>query len=134
MMTKSKKFLMLILTLMVSVVVNAKVEISGLFYNLNEETKEAEVTSGNKLYSGDVVIPSTVTYEGTEYKVTGIGEKAFENGRITSITIPNSVKNIEKYAFQFCERLESVTELGIIAEVRLVHSEKIYPSILAFSG
>ena len=67
MMTKSKKFLMLLLTLLVSVVVNAQTKINGLYYNLNSETKEAEVTSevyDNEYYTGDVVIPSTVTYDG----------------------------------------------------------------------
>ena len=30
-------------------------------------------------YTGNVVIPETVTYNGTTYSVTSIGEKAFYN-------------------------------------------------------
>ena len=102
MMTKSKKFLMLLLTLLVSVVVNAQTKINGLYYNLNSETKEAEVTSevyDNEYYTGDVVIPSTVTYDGVEYNVTTIGEEAFMFSRPTTVTIPESVRFIRSMAF-----------------------------------
>ena len=40
-----KREIILMLMLMVSVLGYAKVEIDGIFYNLNSETKEAEVTS-----------------------------------------------------------------------------------------
>lgn len=117
-MIKSKKFLMLMLTLMVSVVINAKVEIEGLYYNINSETKEAEVTSGNNgnnrnSYSGDIVIPSTVTYEGTEYKVTSIGEKAFHGCyRLNTLEIPASVANIKDQAFYGMSTPLVVTDLS----------------------
>ena len=117
-MIKSKKFLMLMLTLMVSVVINAKVEIEGLYYNLNSETKEAEVTSGNNgnnrnSYSGDIVIPSTVTYEGTEYKVTSIGEKAFHGCyRLNTLEIPASVTYIKDQAFYGMSTPLVVTDLS----------------------
>ena len=50
-------------------------------------------TSGNPSYSGDVVIPGTVVYDGKTYTVTGIGARAFEQCSVTSVTIPSSVKN-----------------------------------------
>ena len=53
-------------------------EIDGIYYNvINATSKNVEVTSGDKAYSGDLVIPSHVTYEGTEYTVTQIDDKAF---------------------------------------------------------
>ena len=52
-------------------------EVDGFAYNLNEKTKEAEVTYGWNNYVGDVVIPSSMTFEGITYSVTSIGQCAF---------------------------------------------------------
>ena len=57
-----------------------------------------------------VIIPSSITTGGKEYKVTSIGEDAFrccEN--LTSITIPSSVTSIGKSAFSGCSDLTSIT-------------------------
>lgn len=53
------------------------IEINGIYYNLLSETNVAEVTSSSNHYSGEVVIPETVTYEGKQYNVTSIGTCAF---------------------------------------------------------
>ena len=51
-------------------------------------------------YSGDVVIPESVTYNGKTYPVTSIGSDAFHAcNSLTSITIPNSVTSIGYGAF-----------------------------------
>ena len=87
-----------------------EVEIEGINYELDSETKRATViakSSGE--YSGEIVIPESVEHEGTAYSVTSIGEDAFYECRsLTSVTIPNSVTSIEKYAFSGCYRLTSV--------------------------
>ena len=67
--------------------------------------------------SGDMVIPETFEYDGTIYKITQIGidnpypdsSKGFYNNtNITSVTLPDSVAVIEKYAFFNCTNLTSV--------------------------
>ena len=60
--------------------------------------------------SGDVVIPSSVTNNGTTYSVTSIGASAFAYcSGLTSVTIPNSVTSIDSWAFWECSGLTSVT-------------------------
>ncbi|MBR4828641.1 MAG: leucine-rich repeat protein [Muribaculaceae bacterium] len=53
----------------------------------------------NGSYSGDVVIPATVEYEGRTYIVEGINSFAFLNCPLTSITLPNGLKSIANRAF-----------------------------------
>ena len=91
-------FATLLLTLLLSMMSTNTfaydVEIDGIYYNLFKD-KYAEVTSGDNSYSGDVVIPEKVTYEGVEYPVESIRERAFQFCiPLTSITIPNSVTNL----------------------------------------
>ncbi len=91
-------------------------EVDGFYYNISDVTnKTVEVTfSGNSYdaveneYSGNVVIPNTVTYNNIRYSVTSIGTHAFYNNGLTSVTIPNSVTSIGSYAF-YNNELTSVT-------------------------
>ena len=83
--------------------------VDGIYYKiLSEEDKTVEVTHReddylNEDYSNDIVIPANVTYNGTTYSVTTIGNDAFSwYVELTSITIPNSVKTIGTYAFSSC--------------------------------
>ena len=83
-----------------------------LYYNItsNVAPYTVEVTSGNTKYSGDITIPSSVTYNGITYAVTGIGYQAFYKcSSLTSVTIPNSVTSIGTSAFEGCSSLTSVT-------------------------
>jgi len=113
-----KKLLLLLVTMMLPIMASAyeKVPIGSLYYNLNEETKEAEVTSGNRSYSfSEISIPEKVIYNGTEYFVTNICTGAFYNcTNLYSVTIPNSVISIGadgrsvQGAFWGCTSLTSI--------------------------
>ena len=69
-------------------------KVDGIFYNLDKANKTATVTfkgddpySYNE-YSGDVVIPETVTYNGITYSVTRLGDYCFLGcSSLTSITM-----------------------------------------------
>ncbi len=98
--------------------VSGKYKIGDLYYNLNADTKTAEVTYKSYAYSRynegwnitTANIPASVTYSGTTYSVTSIGEWAFsECSSLTSVTIPNSVTSIGDWAFSDCIGMTSVT-------------------------
>ena len=60
-------------------------------------------------YRGDVTIPSSISYKGYEFRVTGINEFAFsQSTELTSVSIPEGVINIGYEAFAGCEQLSSV--------------------------
>ncbi len=61
-------------------------------------------------YSGDVIIPSTVTYGGVTYTVKGIGYCAFgECTQLTSVTLPSTLTYVGELAFIRCSALTSIT-------------------------
>ena len=95
------------------------VTIDGLNYNLNDELQTAEVAR-NSSASGDIIIPSSVTYNGKTYSVTSIGKNAFYYCEaLTSITIPNSVTSIGDWAFRECSSLTSVTIPNSVTSIEI---------------
>ena len=79
------------------------------YYIISDSTVEVTYYDNSNYVSGDVVIPSTVTYNGTTYSVTSIGEVAFLDCiGLTSVTIGNSVTSIDGGAFSGCSGLTSI--------------------------
>ena len=99
----------LILSVLFSISASADVvEVDGIYYDISENN--ATVTYGDNEYSGDIVIPESITYNGSKYSVTSIGELAFIYcSGLTSIAIPNSITSIGESAFEGCSGLTSVT-------------------------
>ena len=80
----------------------------GLCYNLNGDGT-VTVTSGGS-YADAVIIPESVTYNGTTYSVTAIGDQAFYNcSGLSAVIIPGSVTSIGSQAFRYCSNLTCVT-------------------------
>ena len=132
------RFLLVFMAMMLPLLVNAQtyydIEVNGIYYKLNNETKEATVVANtgykdgfgggwsilNTRYSGNLVIPETFTSNGQTYTVTKIDGQvrnldyyeslgAFEGCTgLTSITIPKSIKNIGHDAFSGCTSLNAV--------------------------
>ena len=80
------------------------------YYYTNEDDDEVSVTySSSGKYSGNIVIPSTVTYNGKQYTVTKIGTGAFRDCTgLTEVTIPNAMTDIGGWAFTYCTGLQTV--------------------------
>ena len=95
-----------------------------IYYNFINNQTELEVTYQgsdyyySRAYTGNVVIPESVTYEGNVYPVTSIGYYAFFFcSDLTEVTIPNSVTAIGGAAF---ERCTSLTEVSIPNSVTVI--------------
>ena len=88
------------------------VDVDGIYYSFNNsgDIKTAEVTSNPNKYTGDVIIPVSVTYNEVLYSITSIGSSAFYGCTdLTSVKIPESVTLIGSSAFEGCSALVSVT-------------------------
>ena len=88
-----------------------EVKIDGINYELVAKAKQATVVKKSwGEYSGKIIIPESVEYEGINYNVTSIGNAAFCNcSDLTSVTIGENVTSIGKEAFDGCTSLMSVT-------------------------
>lgn len=101
-----------------------------IWYNFRNDNTELSVTYRGEWansdystytdrYTGHVVIPASVTYQGKTYPVTEVGNYAFgfcEN--LTAVTIPNSVTRLDNGAFCRCTGLTSVTIPNSVKEIR----------------
>lgn len=90
-----------------------------LYYNLNNSSDMTVSVVGSNAASGTLVIPDTVIFNGDVYSVNIIGNLAFANNSgLISVTIPNSITDIEASAFRYCTNLtfvsigSSVTNIG----------------------
>ena len=123
-----KRLLSLFTILFIAVAVFAyDFKVNGIYYNKLSDSNTCEVTHKYSYnedgYGWEVLIPSSVTYNGTTYIVTGIGSSAFSSSgsSIRNVIIPSSVTTIGSHAFDGCTYItdinipSSVTEIGAYA-------------------
>lgn len=78
-------------------------EVDGIYYYEESDTSVSVGSPSYNFYSGDIVIPSKISYNDKIYTVTELGEASFTRcSNLTSVQIPNSVITIEHNAFQNC--------------------------------
>ena len=107
-----KTILVAVLSMAASKTFAYTVEINGIYYEC--QYNHATVTYEDRYkptakYSGDIVIPETITYEGKVYKVEYIDNDAFAGcSNLNSVIIPQSVSCIFSNAFFDCTGLTYV--------------------------
>lgn len=108
------KLTLLIVAVFTSVKVSAyDFTVDGIYYNivsLPDLTCEVTYDDVNHTkYTGDIVIPDHVTYNGRTLTVVEIGESAFYGcSGLMGITIPNSITSIGDWAFINCKGLKNL--------------------------
>lgn len=72
--------------------------IDGIKYEILKKAGQATVLSNN--YTGNIVIPETVNYEGKECQVIAISNGAFKNcSKLVSVYIPDNVTDMGTNTF-----------------------------------
>lgn len=104
-----------------------------IFYNWTNNKTELAITqpgSSSNKYSGNVVIPESVTYGGKTYSVTSISGYAFSGcSDLTSVTIPSSVKSIEKiFTEDYIVNLNLFRECSSLKNIKVENGNKVYDS------
>ena len=105
-----KQTLLFITALLMALELQAQsVTVDGMLYWLDqrEHTARTDRDWTGSAYTGDIVIPSTIIHEGVEYTVTEIGYGTFDESTISSLTLPNTIKQISN-AFEKCTTLEEL--------------------------
>ena len=106
---RATRTVLLILLLNVVGLANAMAQsftVGNLNYSVNSDGTTVTVTGhvDGTSATGSLVIPESVTYNGTAYPVTVIGDYAFSycSGFTGDLIIPNSVTTIGSNAFAYC--------------------------------
>lgn len=93
--------------------------VDGISYKiLSADDKTCAVTASETGYTGDIVVPATVTNGDNEYAVTTIEATAFkQNKNITSMVISNGVTTLANGTFSGCSALKDLTIPGSVASI-----------------
>ena len=113
---KCKFVVAMVLGIVAATTLNAQTTFTvGIFnYEVNPDGTTVTVTGYDNSVVENLEIPGAVTYNGTEYTVTAIGEYAFfmKTNIHGSLTIPNSIITIGEAAFYRCTGITGTLTIG----------------------
>ena len=124
-----KKVIIILLSFIIPQIVKAyDLEENGIYYLINSTDKIASVTYGDNKYYGDIIIPSSIIYNNETYSIDSIGDNAFlDCVMLKSVSIPNSIIYIGKYAFGGCYNLDAVyiTDLNAWCKIKFTDESSL---------
>ncbi len=83
--------------------------VDGISYNTKSDNTVEVTSKGYMGYSGNIIIPNHVSYDGITYTVTHIGYEAFCGcSDITSIELPNTIISLDERSFSGCTGLTTI--------------------------
>ena len=112
-----KFFLTIFAALCCTVMANAEdFIVNGIKYYVTGTNPNTVEVIANE-YSGDIVIPATVTNGETEYSVTRIGNNAFKWCSLNSVSLPEGLQSIGEFAFTSCGIIGSLTIPSTVTDI-----------------
>ena len=93
--------------------------VNGFYYRITGDNTVELTTKSEmgKTYSGNVTVPSSVTYGGKTYTVTGIGNMCFAWCSLTGLTLPSTITYIGESAFSMCSGFGNLTLPSSLTEI-----------------
>lgn len=116
----TRKMVSALLVLLCTSVSASAFTVDGITYKvLSADDKTCVVSeSAGYPYSGDVVIPESVTSKEGTFTVVGFAESAFSYSNVESVTMPGTIQDIGTNTFFYSKKLkkvvlpETLTEIG----------------------
>jgi len=97
----------LLLLLVPTVMVAYDFRVDDYYYTILNDTEVAIVGNKNTSIS-TLEIPDSVTNGTSTYAVTTVGQEAFENRGLVTVTFPHTIKSVQYNAFYGCNSLTAV--------------------------
>ncbi|MDE6633264.1 MAG: leucine-rich repeat domain-containing protein, partial [Muribaculaceae bacterium] len=109
----------------------------GIWYTVKDAqtcmTRPSTEDFGGNVASGNLLIPTTVSYGSNEYTVTEIGELSFwRNPTLLSVSLPSTVEKVGSRAFEDCGSLTSLIWRGDRRMPGNVHDAIANPNLLVY--
>lgn len=97
---------------------DGEMTVKAKFHHFDGKHRDTAVQIANSKFSGDVVIPSEITYMDKKFRVTEISDSAFFGAKnLTSVTMPADIKGFGKNMFDGCEKLVSCNIPDNVTEI-----------------
>ena len=87
-----------------------------IYYDIKSDNT-VYVASGDDKYAGVVNIPSTVTNNGTEYTVAGVGCGFGGCKELVELNLPNTAKDISDMCYEGCAFLPKLKKVTLPEEI-----------------
>lgn len=97
---------------------DGEMTVKAKFHHFDGKHRDTAVEIANAKFSGDVVIPSEITYMDKKFRVTEISDSAFFRAKnLTSVTMPADIRGFGKNMFDGCEKLVSCNIPDNVTEI-----------------